>query len=74
MRNDDYTRMALPAAFAWGLYVCVIEGDELRGDHVGAVETQEEAQRWINGDDTVEMVSIYNDKSPNGYKDTNETE
>jgi hypothetical protein len=54
------TRCITEEACGWGCYEGTNDGMEFKGQHVGALGSIEEAERWLAGDDqSVKPLEIY---------------
>jgi hypothetical protein len=57
--NPDTMRAAEIVPFGVACYT-VTEGPEMfHGMHTGVVRTCEEAERWVGGDDTVQLTKVF---------------
>lgn len=57
--NRDRTRAAVVVMCGYACYEGEVSDGEWDGLHRGVVESPEEAERWIRGDDDVRRVFLY---------------
>jgi len=57
--NTELGRCVTAELFGYACYRGDIESGRWNGRHQGSVGTADEAERWVNGDDTVAPLPIY---------------
>jgi hypothetical protein len=57
--NLETHRACSQELFGVACYAIVEDGREWQGKHQGVVASQDEAKRWVDGDDTVPLLKIF---------------